>query len=102
NDLQDAMTADHEQDLAERRREREAEYAFDAWNVAVAMGQGQLLGMGLADEAARLENLKRGTSGYEAEHAPDEREERPGGTSGWEAEQKRERRDDTDATRHHE
>ena len=94
NDLQDAMAADHEQDLDERRREREAEYAFDAWNVAIVMGQERLAEMGLTDEAARLDGVKRGTSGYEAEHAPDEREERPGGTSGWEAEQEKEKRGD--------
>lgn len=84
NDFQDAMATDHKQDLLERRREREAEYAFDAWNVAVAMAQVRVLEETDQErtEAAvlRLERLKRG-------HASNERRERPGNTSGWEAEQ---------------
>ena len=60
----------------------------------IAMGQARLLELGRTDAAARLVGIQRGTSGYEAEHAPAEREERPGPTSGSEAEEEPERKPD--------
>ena len=59
-----------------------------------ALAAVRLEEMGRTDAAARLVGIQRGTSGYEAEHAPAEREERPGPTSGSEAEEEPERKPD--------
>ena len=64
------------------------------WDQALALAQVRLEEMGRNDAAARLVGIQRGTSGYEAEHAPAEREERPGPTSGSEAEEEPERKPD--------
>ena len=57
------------------------------WDQAVALGQVRLEEMGRNDAAARLTGIQRGTSGYEAEHVPQQREQLSAATSGSEAEQ---------------
>ena len=68
------------------------------WDQAVALAQVRLEEMGRNDAAARLKGVQRGTSGYEAEHVPQQREQRPGPTSGHEAEQHKGERDEPPRT----